>query len=242
MCVVALALNTHAKWRLVLAANRDELHTRPSAPLARWHGADSHIIAGRDLVSGGTWLGVSETGRLAVVTNIRTDAPPDLAKSSRGDLVADYLRGHSQPALAALDQYNPFSLVTIGPEGATLIANRPSPMIEQLPDGIHGLSNGEIGTDWPRKDRLMQAFTDCLNSDEDLVEALLDLLASESIDGSIFIRNEVYGTRCSSVVLVDYDWHGLVIERQFAADGLQERQAAISFRLLAKPLHVSKFR
>lgn len=242
MCVVALAIDAHPKWRIILAANRDELHARPSAPLARRHGAESHIIAGRDLVSGGTWLGVSETGRLAVVTNIRTDAPPDPTKASRGDLVADFLRGHSQPALAALDQYNPFSLVTIGPEGATLCANRPTSMVEPLPDGIHGLSNGAIGEDWPRKDRLMQAFTDCLNGDEDLAEALLDLLASESIDDSIFIRNEVYGTRCSSVVLVDYDWQGLVIERQFVADGLQQRQAAISFRLLAKPLHVSKIR
>ena len=231
MCVVALAIDAHPKWRIILAANRDELHTRPSAPLARWEGAESHIIAGRDLVSGGTWLGVSETGRLAVVTNIRTDASPDPTKASRGDLVADYLRGHSQPALAALDQYNPFSLVTIGPEGATLCANRPRPIIEAIPDGIHGLSNGEIGENWPRKDRLMQAFTDCLNNADDLAEALLDLLASESIDDSIFIRNEVYGTRCSSVVLVDYDWQSLIIERQFAADGLQQKQAAISFRL-----------
>jgi uncharacterized protein with NRDE domain len=235
MCVVALALNTHPKWRLVLAANRDELHARPSAPLARWDGADSHIIAGRDLVSGGTWLGVSEVGRLAVVTNIRTDAPPDLAKSSRGDLVADFLRGHSQPALAALDQYNPFSLVTIGPEGATLSANRPTPMIEQLLDGIHGLSNGEIGKDWPRKDRLMQAFTDCLKSDENLAEALLDLLASESIDDSIFIRNEVYGTRCSSVVLMDDEGVGLVIERRFGPDGCETASAEITFAFKPEP-------
>jgi uncharacterized protein with NRDE domain len=229
MCVVALALNTHPKWRLVLAANRDELHARPSAPLARWDGGDSHIIAGRDLVSGGTWLGVSETARLAVVTNIRTGTLPDPEKLSRGALVADYLRGQSQPAVAVLDQYNPFSLLTIGPEGATLCANRPAPMITPLPDGIHGLSNGEIGEDWPRKDRLMQAFTDCLSSNDDLAEALLALLASESIDDSIFIRNGVYGTRCSSVVLVDYEGVGLILERRFAADGLRLGETEVSF-------------
>ena len=120
MCVVALALNAHPKWSIILAGNRDEHHARASAPLAQWEGADSHIIAGRDLVSGGTWLGVSTTGRLAVVTNIRTGALPDPDKRSRGDLVADYLRGAPLPPLDALDDYNPFSLLTLGPEGAAL--------------------------------------------------------------------------------------------------------------------------
>jgi uncharacterized protein with NRDE domain len=235
MCVVALALNAHRQWRLVLATNRDELHARPSAPLARWAGEDSHIIAGRDLVSGGTWLGVSESGRLAVVTNIRTGEPPDPAKASRGGLVADYLRGHSQPALAALDQYNPFSLITVGPDGATLSANRPTPIIAPLADGIHGLSNGAIGEQWPRKDRLMQAFTDCLTSGSDLAAALLDLLASESIDDSIFIRNAVYGTRCSTVVLVDAKGAGLVIEQRFGPDGRETDATEITFTFNPEP-------
>ncbi len=229
MCVVALALNTHPKWRLVLAANRDELHTRPSAPLARWEGADSHIIAGRDLVSGGSWLGVSETGRLAVVTNIRADTPPDPVKTSRGDLVADYLRGHNGLNVGTLDGFNAFSLLTIGPEGATLCANRPIPMTELLPDGIHGLSNGAPHEDWPRKDRLMTAFADCLNSHNDLSAALLDLLASETIDDSIFIRNAVYGTRCSSVVLVDDKGVGSIKERRFGRDGFETASTKINF-------------
>jgi uncharacterized protein with NRDE domain len=229
MCVVALAYDTHPKYRLILAANRDEFHERPSAPLARWDGADSHIIAGRDLQSGGTWLGVSEEGHVAVITNIRTGALPDQDKASRGDLVADYLRGTGQPALASLDHYNPFSLLTIGPEGAMLTANRPSPIVEPLPKGIHGLSNGEPNAIWPRKDRLMAAFTECMNSADSLTEALFTLLASESIDDSIFIRDDVYGTRCSSVVLVDYDGRGCIIERSFDHLGLESGTAQISF-------------
>jgi uncharacterized protein with NRDE domain len=229
VCVVALALNTHPKWRLVLAANRDELHARPSAPLARWDGADSHIIAGRDLVSGGSWLGVSETGRLAVVTNIRADTPPDPVKASRGDLVADYLRGDNSLDVGTLDGFNAFSLLTIGPEGATLSANRPTPMTEPLPDGIHGLSNGAPYEDWPRKDRLMAAFANCLNSHNNLPAALLDLLASESIDDSIFIRNAVYGTRCSTLVLVDTSSTGVILERRFSSDGCETTSTEISF-------------
>ena len=236
MCVVALALDAHPKWRIILAGNRDEFHARPSAPLARWEGADSHIIAGRDLVSGGTWLGVSETGRMAVVTNIRTGTPPDPAKASRGDLVIDYLRGNGAPALQTLNHYNAFSLITIGSEGATLIANHPSPMTMQIPAGIHGLSNGLPQEDWPRKSRLLAAFSEVIGTTIDLPSAMFDLLASESIDDSIFIRSDVYGTRCSTLVLVDYQGIGLVVEQRFGPGGDNAGRIEISFAFQPAPV------
>ncbi len=229
MCVVALAIDAHPQWRIILAGNRDEFHARASASLARWEDTDSHILAGRDLVSGGTWLGVSEDGRMAVVTNIRTNAPPDPAKASRGDLVLDYLRGISSPDLTTLDAFNAFSLITIGPEGATLSANRPSPMTMQIPPGVHGLSNGLPDEDWPRKSRLMAAFGDVIDTATDLPEALLDLLSSETIDDSIFIRSDVYGTRCSTVVLVDYTGVGQIIERRFGPEGLADGETLLCF-------------
>jgi uncharacterized protein with NRDE domain len=229
MCVVAVAFETHPKYRLILAANRDEFHERPSAPLARWDGTDAHIIAGRDLQSGGTWLGVSGQGRIAVVTNIRTGNLPDPDKASRGALVTDYLRDGSLAALDQLDRFNPVSLIAIGPEGATLIANRPQPMIKALTPGIHGLSNGEPHANWPRKDRLMQAFGECLSGNDDLPEALFALLASESIDDSIFIRDKVYGTRCSTVVLVGRDGASQIIERCFAPEGIARGTTALPF-------------
>lgn len=237
MCVVVLALDTHPEWRIILAGNRDEFHARPSAPLARWDGEDSHIIAGRDLVSGGTWLGVSERGRIAVVTNIRTADAPDRAKASRGDLVSNYLRGDGLPAVETLDGFNAFSLITIGPEGATLSANRPSPMVTALVPGIHGLSNGFPDEDWPRKSRLISHFTDIIDSADNLPDALLDMLATEAIDDSIFIRNKVYGTRCSTVLLVDYSGTGLMIEHQFGCNGerVNATQASLSFTLEPSP-------
>jgi uncharacterized protein with NRDE domain len=229
MCVVALGLNAHPKYRIVLAANRDEFHARPAAPMARWDGEDSHIIAGRDLQSGGTWLGVSEKGHVAVITNIRSDAPPDPGKASRGDLVADYLRGYGQPALESLEHYNPFSLLTLDANGATLTANRPAPFGEPLEPGIHGLSNGEPHASWPRKDRLMAAFADCLIAQDDLPNTLFALLASESIDDSIFIRDEVYGTRCSTLVLIDHAGNGQIIERRFSPKGFIDGTTLLSF-------------
>jgi uncharacterized protein with NRDE domain len=235
MCVVAAAIDCHPEYRLVLAANRDEFHSRPSAPLARWEGEDAHIIAGRDLQSGGTWLGVSEHGRIAVVTNIHTEAIPDPEKASRGALVADYLRGQAQPVVTEVGGYNAFSLLTFGPEGATLSANRPVPMVEPLAPGIHGLSNGEPHASWPRKDRLMQAFADCLDGATDLPEALLTLLASESIDDSIFIRDEVYGTRCSTVVLMGQDGAGMIVERRFGPNGLSTDPSEMPFHFQSSP-------
>ena len=229
MCVVALALDMHPQWRIILAGNRDEFHARPSAPLARWEGADSDIIAGRDLVSGGTWLGVSEQGRMAVVTNIRTGDLPDPAKTSRGDLVLDYLRSKDTPDGATLDSFNAFSLITIGLEGASLTANRPSPMAQPITPGVHGLSNGLPNEDWPRKSRLMAAFGDVIDTAENLPAAMLDLLSSETIDESIFIRSDVYGTRCSTVVLVDYTGASQIIERRFGPDGVTDGETKVCF-------------
>ena len=230
MCVVALALNAHPEWRIILAGNRDEFHARLSAPLAQWENTDSHIIAGRDLVSGGTWLGVSESGRIAVVTNIRTGDLPDPNKASRGDLVTDYLRGNDPPALETLDQFNAFSLITIGPDGATLCANRPVPMSAPIAAGIHGLSNGLPHEDWPRKTRLMSAFSEGIRTADNLPTAMLDLLASESIDDSIFIRSDIYGTRCSTVVLVNYQGVGQITERRFGTDGVTLGETELLFQ------------
>ena len=168
---------------------------------------------------------------MAVVTNIRTGDLPDPSKASRGDLVADYLRGRGTPDKATVDRFNAFSLITIGPEGASLTANRPSPLKEPIALGIHGLSNGLPSEDWPRKSRLMSAFSEVISTANDLPDAMLDLLASESIDDSIFIRSDVYGTRCSTLVLVDYKGRGLIIERQFAAEGFQMEQSKISLVL-----------
>jgi uncharacterized protein with NRDE domain len=92
MCIAAFAWRAHPRWLLIAAANRDEYHARPAASLARWPDAD-HVLAGWDLQSGGTWLGVSEQGRFALVTNVRGYGLPDVDRASRGALVSDLLTG-----------------------------------------------------------------------------------------------------------------------------------------------------
>ena len=91
MCLVALAWNAHPRWRLGLAGSRDEFHARPTAPLAAW--PDNGLVAGRDLKSGGTWVGLGPRGRVAVITNVRDGLAPAFAGPSRGALPVDFLGG-----------------------------------------------------------------------------------------------------------------------------------------------------
>jgi uncharacterized protein with NRDE domain len=231
MCVVAVAWDAHPKWRLLVAGNRDEYHARPSTPLARWDDAPG-IIAGRDLVSGGSWMGVSDAGRFAVVTNIRDADGPDPDKASRGALVRDWLATGDVPGTS--EDFNPFNLIVTNARSATFLANRPVSAQQALPTGIHGLSNAIPHEHWPRKDRLVTAMTDWLAGPVDRPEALLDMLGEEEIPDRdahpIFIRSPVYGTRCSTLVAVDDAGSGWIIERRFDAGGLASGETAIDFR------------
>ena len=216
MCVVAIAWQNNPKWRLLVAGNRDELHARPSVPLSRW--ADyPGIIAGRDSVSGGSWMGVSDEGRFAVVTNIRDTDGPDPDKASRGALVSDWLSVGGQPPATA--SFNPFNLIVTDLQSAQFVSSRPISTNEALAPGIHGLSNAIPNEHWPRKDRLVDDLTLWLAGPADQPEMLLNLLADETTPGDdvypVFIRNPLYGTRCSTVIAVDHAGHGQIIERRF---------------------------
>lgn len=220
MCVVAIAWGAHPRWRLVVAGNRDEFHARASAPLAHW-AERNEVIAGRDLVSGGTWMGVSTAGRFAVVTNIRDADGPDPHKASRGALVADWLAAGQVPD--ALDSFNPFNLIVTGGQSVQFLSNRPQPTHQRMSYGIHGLSNAIPDEHWPRKDRLVAQLSDWLARPADAPKELLGLLADESTPDRdaypVFIRSPVYGTRCSTVVAVDVSGKGIIAERRFNAGG-----------------------
>lgn len=230
MCVVAIGWRAHPKWRLLAAGNRDELHARPSASLARWDDTPT-IVAGRDLVSGGSWMGVSDAGRFAVVTNIRDAEGPSADKQSRGALVTDWLVQGSLPT--APDSFNPFSLIVIDPQSAQLVSNRPGPIHHFLPNDIHGLSNAIPEEHWPRKDRLIAGMGEWLNGPAANPETLLCLLADEATPNldllPIFIRSPVYGTRCSTVLAVDHAGFGRIIERSFDHNGAVSGERSLTF-------------
>lgn len=230
MCVVAIAWEAHPEWRLLVAGNRDEFHARASAPLAVWDD-NAAIIAGGDLVSGGTWLGVSDTGRFSVVTNIRDADGPDPGKASRGLLVANWLGEGLLPK--AVGDFNPFNLIVTDRQSARFISNRPEPRHEELAAGIHGLSNAIPDEHWPRKDRLVAQMANWLAGPALQPEILLDTLADDKTPDRdaypVFIRSPVYGTRCSTVVAVDTQGQGQIIERRFDADGVCTGETTLCF-------------
>lgn len=240
MCVAALAWDMHPEWLLVAIGNRDEFHDRPTAPLAKWDDG-SGIIAGRDLQGGGTWLGVSETGRFALVTNYRVPEGPQPGRLSRGKLVTDLLEGHP-PARTA--EMNPFNLIHARGPDAWFLGNHPSPRHEPLAPGVHGLSNGGFDDLWPKTRQLQGALQRWLDDRSPDFEPLFGALRAETpgpmvgdaADGPdpayapVFIRNPVYGTRCSTVVAVDRKGKGRIAEVRFDAAGECTGETYFDFR------------
>jgi uncharacterized protein with NRDE domain len=250
MCLIAFAWNAHPHWRLLLAGNRDEFHARPSAPLARWN--DAPIMAGRDLEAGGTWLGVNDSGRCSVVTNVRDPRDPQHGRS-RGLLALDYLSGaataeiHAQQLLTTAAEYRPFNLLTFDATHACYLGNRPEPRAQWITAGVHGLSNADFNTPWPKTRALMKRLQAWLDSDSgDDVSPLFDALADEHVAAdaelpdtgvglererwlsSAFIRGEQYGTRASTIVALDHQGRGRVIERRFGPNGSHEGETTLS--------------
>ncbi len=243
MCVLAFAWLAHPRWRLVMAGNRDELHARPAAPLARWTDRP-HVIAGCDLASGGAWLGVSEQGRFAVVTNLRGFGPPAADRVSRGALVADMLAG-IEPAPP--DAFNPFNLIVADASGARFLTNRPAPLRAALAPGLYGLSNGPLDEPWPKTLRLKQLLLEWIVAGAGEPARLLDALGEEHLPSAglapdtpsdaprepalspIFIRDPVYGTRCGTVVAIDRAGRGMIVERRFDAAGAPTGETALAF-------------
>jgi uncharacterized protein with NRDE domain len=239
MCIMAMAWRAHPRWRLILAGNRDEMHARPAAPLARWT-APSSLIGGRDLQSGGAWLGLTDSGRCAIVTNRRGFGLAEPGRPSRGMLVADLLNGHgdyADPRTAAIGQFNPFNLIFIDHDEAHFLTNRPHEIHTVLTPGVYGLSNGALDEPWPKTLQLKSALLDWLTGDDEPVETLFGALRSENLPAigllpdtpsdvpdeaaisPIFINDPVYGTRCSTVIAIDANGHGSIIERRFSPDG-----------------------
>lgn len=249
MCIMAMAWGVHPHWRLILIGNRDEFHARPAAPLARWE-EEPTLIAGRDLQSGGTWLGASEDGRAAIITNLRgyNDHRPD--RASRGALVTDLLRGsgrYADPQEAALDDFNPFNLILIDRHRAHFLTNRPHPVHTHLTPGVYGLSNGALDAPWPKTLALKTALLDWLVAGAERPETLFEALHIENLPDAgltpetpsdipaeaamspIFIRNPVYGTRCSTLLAIDAGGKGTIIERRFNAQGEASGETGLEF-------------
>lgn len=219
MCVVALALHVHPDWPIILIGNRDEFHLRPAAPLQPWEDG-SGLIAGRDLEAGGTWLGLhSASGRLAVVTNVRGQYPA-ADKASRGALVSQLLTGsgpYSAANEAQLDDFNAFNLIMVENGRAQIFTNRPKPMIRRQESGIIALANQPAFAPCPRAERLGEHIKQICEAGEH-PENLLEIMERRN-DPALFIAAETYGTRATTLIMINHQGEAHIIERRYEAGG-----------------------
>lgn len=249
MCVLALAWKAHPRWQAVLIGNRDEFHDRPTAALAPW--PDATLLAGRDLRAGGSWLGTDGRGRLGVLTNVR-DPAAATGGPSRGALVTDFLRSQ-QTASEAISHlhvsaptYAPFNLLLADDSQAHWLGNHP-PAQQQLTPGIHNLSNAALDTEWPKTRRLhdgleqwtasaeedltalWQTLSDTRQPDDDALPDTGVGLALERTLAPVFITGPHYGTRASTLLAIDENGAGFMIERRFGPNGRPDGQSHYDF-------------
>lgn len=254
MCLVLVALGSHPEYPLIVAANRDEFYDRPTAPAAFWTDAPG-VLAGRDLQAGGTWLGVDRRGRFAAVTNYRQGQREAAAYRSRGRLVSDFLMTGTpaQAYIASVIEdaalYNGFNLIAGDARALYYFSNREG-RARVLQPGVYGLSNHLLDTPWPKVSSAKQALGALLvGKESELVGGLLSLLTDrrraadellpstgvglewERLLSSAFIESTDYGTRSSTVLLVDRGGGVVFVERTYGPGGGRGGETHHEFRL-----------
>ncbi|WP_268799147.1 NRDE family protein [Pseudomonas huanghezhanensis] len=238
MCLIVFAWRPSHQQPLVLAANRDEFYARPTLPLAAWEDAP-RVYAGRDLEAGGTWLGINADGRFAALTNIRDPGQP-LGRRSRGELVAHFLTG-SMPIEEYLlevegrtGEYGGFNFL-VGNRQTLHFISATDPTPRQLSEGIYGVSNAGLDTPWPKLVKAKKALSAQLQDPQpaQLFDFLADPdpapeaelpdtglgLVTETLLSSVFIASPAYGTRASTVLIVNADGRRQITERSFGPYG-----------------------
>jgi uncharacterized protein with NRDE domain len=239
MCLLVLGWRAVPDQQLVLVANRDELHARPTAAMHWW--PEPALLGGRDLSAGGTWLGVDARGRFGAITNFR-GGPDPAAPPSRGTLIPRFLAGEDSPAqfLSALageaERYAGFSLLLGDAHTLGYFCNREPAPPRLLPPGVYGLSNATLDAPWPKLLRSRARLAAQLaraGATEELFTVLDDRavatdaelpdtgvgLALERRLSAPFIVDPHYGTRSTSVLTLAATGGGSAHERSFAADG-----------------------
>jgi uncharacterized protein with NRDE domain len=252
MCLIFIALKQHPEYKFILAANRDEFYKRKTASADFWSD-HNHIVGGRDLEAGGTWLAMNVDGKVSMVTNYRDPKNIDPDSPSRGHLVSDYLL-HDVSAEKYLkdlepraELYNGFNLLLGNVDELFYLSNYKRG-IDHLTHGVYGLSNHLLDTPWPKVVRGKERFSEILNSHVDterLFKFLYDDhrapdnvlpdtgigLERERALSAMFIKSPGYGTRCSTVILVDKDDQVLFSERVYNTDSFHYTANAFNFQL-----------
>lgn len=238
MCLITLQFHNHSKYKLIVAANRDEFYQRPTADAHFWED-NPDILAGRDLTAMGTWLGITKQGRFAALTNYRDPEQTTANKKSRGDIVRNYLAGKAAPMGYLKDlqrqhhTFVGFNVIVGNPNELYYYSNIQN-MIHKIQPGTHGLSNELLNIPWPKVSRTKAKLNEYVLANDNLdYDKLFEIIADtkEAVNENLpntgvslalerklsppFIKTPEYGTRSSAVVLVDHDDNVSFIERTY---------------------------
>lgn len=234
MCLILLAYKVHPNFPLIVAANRDEFHDRPTSSAHFWPEYPD-LLAGKDLKGKGTWLGITRAGRFAALTNYRDMSRPTVEGPSRGLLVRDVLL--EDRGMTGTDVMEGFNLIH-GPIDALRYHSNVSHFDQVLSVGFHGVSNHFLDTPWPKVVKANGRFERALDRTQPDLEDFFELLKDrtvasddqlpetgvglkwERVLSSAFIDAENYGTRCSTVLMIDHSGHVYFEERTYAPEPL----------------------
>jgi uncharacterized protein with NRDE domain len=258
MCLVAFAYRSDPRYDLVLIANRDEYFNRPAEPAHFWPSKSAEekpkVLAGKDLTGGGTWMGVSQDGRFALLTNYRDPVRFRANAKSRGLLVSDFLQTSvsAQEYLMWVreraESFNDFNLLAGSPEGIFYLSSKTSE-VRSIEPGLYGMSNHLFETPWPKVVRARAGLQNALKeTDEKIIQSkLFETLSDSTIAmdqelpdtgvgvekeralSSIFITMPGYGTRCSTLLLMKSNGEISFSERTYSSDPGQI-QNTVEFR------------
>ncbi|MCP4297629.1 MAG: NRDE family protein [Proteobacteria bacterium] len=249
MCVIFFAHQIHPDYPLILLANRDEFFQRPTEPAHYWRD-HPELLAGKDLQAGGTWLGVTKNGRYSAITNIRDPKNNDANAPSRGNLVKEYLFSDKPPE-AYLSQigkdYNGFNQL-VGEGDQLYHYNSQDKTTMLVKSGIYGLSNAQLNTPWPkiskgikqvdiwssfskkelRYDLMLKFMHDTSTPDDNQLPDTGVGIELERLLSPVFISGKEYGTRCTTLLLIDSLGEVVFIERNYVADGVTTSENQIN--------------
>jgi uncharacterized protein with NRDE domain len=252
MCLIFVALNYHPAYKLVVASNRDEFYNRRTAAAGYWDDFPN-VIGGRDLEAGGTWMGMTISGKINMLTNFRDPANIKSGAPSRGHLVADYLEqevnaeDYTKLVRSKASQYNGFNMILGTIDDLWYLSNYKEG-ITKLNNGLYGLSNHLLDTPWPKvvkgKERLVPLLGKSDITADDLMSFLYDdKVATENLPStgispeleralsSMFIKTPNYGSRCSTVVLVDRQNNVQYTERVYDLSTFEYTTSQFEFRV-----------
>lgn len=252
MCLIAFAWDMHPKYKLILAANRDEFYNRPTAKAAFWEDPP-HLLGGRDLKAGGTWMAITKDGRFAAVTNYRDLSNIKENAASRGEIPTDFVKSHQTPEqfIQSLhehsEDYNGFNVLLSDLQQMGHYSNYER-KANILKPGIYGLSNAFLDTPWPKIQLAKQKFRSAISNSfdhQELLEVMMDkrIAVDEELPdtgipkemerslSAMCIRMENYGTCCTTVMTVDRDGVVNFTEKSYPVGDRVENMEHFSFQI-----------